>query len=341
MTLQVVKEPQSDDIEDDFITSDEFIALDDEIADWVIRPLCVRGSGVMIYGRQGIGKSSIVTQLCYSLISGESFLGFPVHQTGNVLYLQVDMNDLETKKVLRRAFDAGMAMDGKLLIPNFTKYGSNFRFNILDESNQLRLQRWCEKWNPIAVIVDGIHDAYQDDSRSNDVNALIRRVYRGFQDAIGDAVLVFMNHNRKQGVQSQREDFDDEDAFMGGQAWEGLVASSLHLKKARKGENRGKMSLMLRKTRLELWPEAEVPLGKDDKGFFTYKMPWKQMLMQWPDCLPPAEREAAAESVKTKADIFRDIANRTGVAYDTIRVYENAHKDLDYPWRELVGRTES
>lgn len=326
-----------DDECDDFITSDEFISLDDENVDWVIRPLCVRGSGVMIYGRQGVGKSSITTQLCNSFITGKSFLGFPVAQTGRVLYLQLDMNELETKKVLRRAHDAGMRMKGDLLIPNFGKYGFNFRFNILRDEDLLKLSEWCDRFKPIAVVVDGIHDAYATDGYVGDVNALIRQVYRRFQDAINGAVLVFLNHNRKQGVQSQREDFDDEDAFMGGQAWEGLVASSLHLKKHRKGDRRGHVSLVLRKTRLELWPESEITLDADEFGFFEYKMPYKQMLMQWPECIDEPERTEIVAKVKSKADVFRDIEARTGASYDTIRVYENAHKQFEYPWKGMLA----
>lgn len=324
--------------ERDFIPSDEFIALDDGEIDWVIRPLCVRGSGIMLYGRQGIGKSSIVTQLCHALISGKNFLGFPVAQTGPVLYLQCDMNELETKKVLRRAFDAGMKMDGKLLIPNFKKFGFNFRFNILRAEDQERLRDWCQEFQPIAVVVDGIHDAYHTDGFVGDVNALIREVYRGFQDAIGGAVLVFLNHNRKQGTQAQKTEYDDEDGFMGGQAWEGLVASSLHLKKVNHGEQKGKISLKLRKTRLELWPEEEIVLKKADHGFFTHVIPWKQMLMQWPYCLDPEERESALSKVKTKSDIFRDIEARTDGKFDTIRVYENAHPEMDFAWRELLAK---
>lgn len=324
--------------DDDFIFSTRFIETPDEEFEWVIKPLCVRGSGMMIYGRQGVGKSSITTQLCHSLMTGEPFLGFPVMHTGYVLYLHCDMNGTETKKVLRRGYDAGLCREDGLLVPNFEKHDGRFRFNILDPVDQTKLALWCERWKPIAVVVDNIHDAYVAEKNNTDVNAVIRSVYRGFQDAIGGAVLIMLNHARKQSAIAAKLGEEDDDAFMGGQAWEGLVATSIRVSRDKKTH---KMKMSLQKTRLGLWPEAEILLDRTKHGFFSYQMPYNIMLTQWPDCIPNGERDAVIAATKTKADVFKDIARRTGVSYDTIRKYENAHRDLEYPWRLLVQGSDS
>lgn len=298
--------------------------------EWVIYPLCMRGSSVMMYGRQGIGKSSATVQLAHSLITGEPWMGFKVERTGPVIYVQIDMAQQETRRLLERATEAGLDMGDQLYVTGPEEGEESVTFNILDPGDWTRLKEWCERVQPIAVIVDTIHDGYEYEGKNVDVNAMIRKIHRGFKSAIGGAVLVFLNHMRKQSKKGfeKGEESDDEDSFMGGQAWEGIVAASLHLVKKKDHS----LALKLRKLRLDTWPGAEVPLVKDDFGFFHAKLNDAQMLAQWPDFLPLDEREAAIASVRTKTDVFSHIAKMTGSSLSAIRMRENRKKGCVYPW---------
>ena len=293
----------------------------------------------MLYGRQGIGKSSATVQLAHSLISGEPWRGFKVETTGPVIYVQIDMAQQETRRLLERASDAGLDMGGELYVTGPEEGEESMTFNILDERDWSRLKEWCDRVRPVAVIVDTIHDGYEYEQRNADVNAMIRKIHRSFKSAIGGAVLVFLNHMRKQGKKGYEkgaEESDDEDSFMGGQAWEGVVAASLHLQRRKDNS----LALKLRKLRLDTWPGAEVPLTKDEHGFFHAKLNDAQMLAQWPDFLPLAEREEAIASVRTKMDVFKHIAKLTGSNVAAIRMRENRHKGSVYPWLKYLDEGE-
>lgn len=321
------------------IASDDLLSSEALAPEWIIYPLCMKGSSVMVYGRQGLGKSSAIIQLAHSLISGEPWMGFRVHKTGPVIYLQVDMAQQETRRIIERAEEAKLDMQGKLFVTGPEEGEESATFNILDAADWARLRDWCVEVDPVAVIVDTIHDSYEHQEKGVDINALIRKIHRSFKQAIGGAVLVFVNHTRKQSVPSmQKKDAneDDEDSFMGGQAWEGVVAASLHLKK----ERDHRIKLKIRKLRLDVWPGSEVLLEKTEHGFFEAKLNDAQMLMQWPDFLPVEEREKAVASAKTKMDVFRQIARLSGSTVSAIRVRENRNKGADYPWSWRFSESE-
>lgn len=292
----------------------------------------------MIYGRQGIGKSSMTVQFAHSIITGEPWMGFRVERTGPVIYVQIDMAQQETRRLLERASEAGLEMGDQLFVTGPEEGEESSKFNILDAGDWSRLKEWCERIEPVAVIVDTIHDGYEYEQRNADVNAMIRKIHRAFKTAIGGAVLVFLNHMRKQGKKgfAEKEESDDEDSFMGGQAWEGVVAASLHLQRRKDNS----LALKLRKLRLDTWPGAEVPLVKDDFGFFHAKLNDAQMLSQWPDFLPLAEREEAIASVKTKMDVFKHIAKLTGSNVAAVKMRENRNKGSVYPWLKYLDEGE-
>lgn len=321
-----------------FVPADSFLANQPEEPEWVIRPFCVRGSAVMLYGRQGVGKSSVTAQLIHSLTSGEPFLGFRVYRTGPVIYLQLDMPTGEMRMLVERAKRAGMDPGAKLHLPTPPEGEEAVLFNILSDADQAELSAWCAEIQPIAVIVDTIHDAYESDPRFTDINQQIRTILRRFREAIGGAVFVFLNHSRKQSGMTRKDAEavaeEDADSFMGGQAWEGVVTSSLQLRHNRKTQ---KKVLMLRKIRLEKWPETFLELQESDHGFYTHKLDYKQMLMQWPYFMDRDYVEQATAFVKTKADIFREIGLLADVAPENVKQQYYRNKGADYPWRKLLG----
>lgn len=315
------------------ISSDELLAQADGELDWVIYPLAVRGSSMMFYARQGDGKSSAMMQLAYSLINKEPWLGFEVRAQGPVIYVQVDMGEQETIKLVQRAEGAGYAMHDQLFITHPEPGDEHIAFNILNDGDLADLTELCERIKPVAVIVDTIHDSYEHEDKYKDVNALARKVHRRFKSAIGGAVLVFLNHERKRlSAHKKGSDEVDNDSFMGGQAWEGVVSASIKLERERRA---GKLTL--KKVRLEEKPFETLALEVNKYGFFEVKRDHRQLLLVWPDHLSEPERSAEIAKVKCKSDVFKAIARITGTQYDTIRKFENDHPEIAYPWRRLPG----
>lgn len=317
-----------------FVSVGDFLADQPEEMPWIIKPLCAVGSSVMIYGRQKVGKSSVTMQLFDSLINGKPWLGFGVYKTGRVLYLQCDMALAEVRRIIERAEDAGMGLRDGLFIPQLTDGEQTLNFNILNPLHSAELRAWCEELKPIAVVVDTINDAYEPDSRIGDVNSFIRKVHRSFKEAIGESALIFLNHKRKQIQNFKGEEVDDEDGYLGGTAWAGVVASNLEL---RRNKDDRSVHLELRDLRLDTYPTSSIPLLKNVHGFFEPKLTSQMMLYQWPDCIDPAEWAALKPAISCANDVFRDIAKRTATPLDTVKKQYQRHRNVPYPWLGLVG----
>lgn len=320
-----------------FVSAGQFIDELPEAMPWIIEPLCTHGSSVMIYGRQKIGKSSVIMQLIHSLTTGEPWLGFRVHKTGNVLYLQLDMAQLELSRIIWRAENAGMNVRDKLFVPKPEPGEHRISFDILRDEDQAGLRELVVALDPVAVIVDTINDAYTS-VEHGDINAFIRRVHRRFMEAVGNAALIFLNHKRKQSQQKfgkgGEAGDDDEDGYLGGSAWAGVVASNLELMRTR--ETKVPM-LILRDLRLDAYPATRIELQKDENGFFKAIIGSQQMLHLWPDCLAAAEREKAIATCLTQADIFRDIAARTGTTFDAVKKQYQRAPGADYRFRAILA----
>lgn len=316
-----------------FVRAGAFLDKQPDAMPWIIEPLCLPGSSVMLYGRQKVGKSSAVVQLIHSLTTGEPWLGFPVRRTGPVLYLQLDMAQLELLRALRRAESAGLDVRSNLYIPEPDKGEHRAAFDILTPESQQLLTTYCVELKPVAVIVDTINDAYTSVERG-DVNSFIREIHRRFMACIGDAALIFLNHKRKQIQRFKPSDDDDEDGYLGGSAWAGVVASNLEI--ARSKET-GELALVLHDLRLDAYPVKRIPLMKDANGFFQPKLSSAQMLAIWPACLTADERQTIEDAgIGSMSDVFRDIAARTGAAFETVKKQYQRAPGVDYPWKKLI-----
>lgn len=315
------------------ISSDDLLARADGELEWVLYPLLVRGSSMMVYARQGTGKSSAMFQLAHSFITGDPWLGFEVRARGPVIYLQVDMGEQETIRLVQRAEAAGYDMHGQLYMSYPAAGDETISFDILQDSDLADFTDLCAQVKPIAVIVDTIHDSYEHQDKYKDVNSLARKVHKRFKGAIGrDAALIFLNHERKGLPKKVKEAGEDHDSFMGGQAWEGIVSASVKFE--RRESKRAKM--ILRKVRLEDKPFETLELEITKHGFFEPIKDHKMLLLTWPDYLSAKERAEEIARIKTKQDVFRRISAISGSALATVRKFENDHKELSYPWKKYL-----
>jgi hypothetical protein len=333
--LRVAERPKGDVL--NFVTLKEFQESDFSEREWVLHPFVKEGSSMMIYGRQGVGKSSVTIQLIDSLTNGTPWLGFETCMVGKVLYLQLDMSQAESLTLFERAEAAGYSFDPDLVRYPLPPEGEEIvHFNILDPAHEAELAAWVDHEQPLAVIVDTIADSYESDGRMG-VNEEIRRALRGFRRACGKAVFIYLQHERKKPPKfgKAKEAEDDADSFMGGQAFEAAITASVQLQ-----AHGTDHALNLRKVRLAPRPCGQVRLVKDENGFFFPKSDHVQMLLQWPWCLGK-DAPAALAAATSKNDVFRDIATRCGISADGVKkVYQRARSGgQQYGWEaHLEGK---
>lgn len=323
----------------DVQTVGEYLEIAGGEVPWVIKPFCIKGSSVMLFGRPKVGKSRAILQICNSVINGEPWMGFPVLRTGKVLYLQLDMAVLELQRVITRGLEAGMKLKEGLLIPRLPEKEHRVDFDILRDSDFARLGELCAKHEPVMVIVDTINDGFRPRPQDKDVNMLAREVHKRFMGAVGDAVLVFINHKRKQSAMFAKTDGDtpDEDGYLGGSGWAGVASSTLEI--FRKKDK--SVCLWIHDMRLEEKPATFVPLSKEAGGFFAPELDMSATLRLWPGCLSAEERRAVEECDWSKNMVFKAVAEASRSKFDAVKAHYYRYRAYDYPWLPLVSASEN
>lgn len=308
-----------------FVSGKEFMEKEAEFQ-WVIPPFVAVGSNMMLYGRQGLGKSTLMMQLVHCFGTGEPWMGFPVLKTGKVLYLGLDMSDSETRKLLERCREEGLSVEENLILPRPLPGADDLEFNIFDEEAFGDLKEICDEEQPVAVIVDALQDSFEVPLTNYDVNQIGRMVLKRFREAIGDAVLIFLNHKRKTGgIRPGKggEEADDDDAYMGATVWEAKVAASLMLGYSTKTRRK---FLKVKKTRLAKPATHLVFLDDMGEGFYSVQQNAGQLLTMWPHCIADKEeREKAVLRCRSMMDVFRNVADLSGESVDAVKkAYQRA-----------------
>ena len=282
-----------------------------EEADWLLHPFMATRSMMMIYGRQGIGKSTLFAQLAHTFQTGEPWMGFTPSRTGPTLMLQLDMPKGDLSKFMIRAVKNGLDMSGMAI------YGSPEGFNIRSKADMQALKEECERVQPVAVFCDTINDAYGRDMNGNEE---VRHVLHTFERNTGDASFIYANHSRKKSLYAQTMEakqgaaMDDADAFSGFGAFEQVPASSVELK-----EHNGKYTLVLQKHRLDNPGFKELDLVKNDYGFFHPKSAHAPILLQWPHSIPEQQREKIVALSTSVRAACTQIAKLTGAKPEAVR----------------------
>jgi RecA-family ATPase len=303
---------------------------------WVLKPFLLEGSIMQLYGRQGLGKSSLMMQLSHSFITGDPWLGFEVQKTGPVLYIQLDMAMFEAHRINQRSISAGYFPAGVVEKFHVTDWEQGFDGG--RPVHRTMLRRWCATNKPVAVIIDTINDAIGPHVSGNDD---VRELLRKLQDAVFPEALILLNHERKkskyEATQTEDKIGDDDDAYLGFGAYEHKVAASLQLKRTEMG-----LQLMIRKVRLDKLGFSTLQLRKDDFGFFHQKHSSQQMLLQWPFCLPKVDQESVLASCTSFADVFRDIAERTNSTFEAVKQQYHREKarGVKHDWLDLFDWAE-
>lgn len=298
--------------------------------EWTIWPFLVTGSSMMIYGRQGLGKSTLAMQMAAGLTatlpSKQQWLDFPVKRAGPVFYLQLDMADAEQIELLKRVAERGLgpSEQARIFFPQFFEQHTEedqervYGFDILTPGDYGALGERIADTKPVALIVDTIGDAYYPrlGQNPNDEARGVTRAFKKMLRPVGGS-LVYLHHERKKSNKPELVGQDDPDAFLGGVAWEATATTSLQLKGSGQDDedHHRKYTLCVRKSRLVRLGFDKIDLHKDELGFFYPKWTVRQHLLMWPHTMAYEERftesrEAAFAAIAREAEVDPESVER-------------------------------
>ncbi len=303
--------------------------------DWLIKDMLVKGSYMVVYGKEGAGKSRLVYQLANCFQTGEPWFGLEIGQTGTVLYLEMDMSPLESNVLVRDAYEVGFTQDQNIIFPQ--KRGV---IDVLKATDVVALEALRERFDPLIVIVDTLTDVYESRGAKEDINAEIRKAIEPFRTVFDDSGNIFMLHERRKGQYLIAKEIKDTDAMLGGGETARKASSVIQIVKT----NEVMREIIIHKSRQKKpFTELRVFTSPEAKGFCrvnaAYVKTPKQALALWPRIVgmdPKLVNEATSLN-----SVYRSIQDCSGGAlkFDAIKkAYQRAKNDnVEFYWERLLS----
>lgn len=177
-----------------FVAVDDYLSLPRARQTWIIDPILPASGAALLYGAPKGGKSRLAVQLALAITGAlPDFLGFPVKQTGQVLYLQLDT----PRSIWADRFEKqikSLTYDPKKLLLADRESIQEYPFDVLLPRHMTYLHTIIHEHSPIAVIVDTLRESHSGDS---DSDTSMRNVITNLVGACHPAALVIVSHDRK------------------------------------------------------------------------------------------------------------------------------------------------
>lgn len=182
-----------------FLNGPNYLALPRPDNVWVVQDFIPLGGSANLYGEPKAGKSFIALQLGIAVASGQpDWLGFPIHNHGPVLFLQMDT----ARNLWMAQYIEAAQADGQDI--------SNIYFTDRDDPEvpypfDMRrlggewLKREVDKLKPVLVIVDVWREIFEGDENSSEVCA---QVWAALTNACRGSSLLILSHEVKGGTTS-------------------------------------------------------------------------------------------------------------------------------------------
>jgi len=280
---------------------------------WVVQPLLKRNSALMLYGRPGLGKTTLAMQLARAVAGSEpEWLGFPVLAHGPVVWLQLDMPDQELEALVQRTLGEAPEARQNMRLLRFRDQSGEPLWNIdvLRAGQEVSLLREkLRELRPTLFVVDTISDVYRFDQRG-DQNQQARQVVQELRNVAPSAAIVYLQHQRKR---LQSAVGDDQDSYLGGMAWAGTATSVLQLNRHSRTIGEGDEEsvevshhLAIRKMRLGNPPGDKLILEQQANGEFKARWTAPGALRMANTLFPGATREVAMTRLSGHFGISRE-----------------------------------
>jgi len=309
---------------DSFGPAEELREMEFTDEDWLIRDMLVAGSYMVVYGKEGAGKSRLMYQLAHCFQTGEPWFGLQIPQTGTVLYLEMDMSPMESGVLLRDAYEVGFTEDSNIIFPKRRGLLDVFKKPGKDALEDLR-----DRFNPLIVMVDTITDVYETLGKGENVNDEIKRVISPFRSVFEDSGNIFMLHERRLSQYLQSKGYQDKDAMLGGGETARKASSVIQIQKP----NERVRDITIHKSRQSKpFETLRVFTSEEERGFCHVDLKAvdnsRQALALWPN-IAGLDPEEVAEATSVRA-VCRSIEKFSGgtLKENTIRqAYKRAKKN--------------
>ncbi len=159
---------------------------------WLVKPLIPTGGSIILFGEAKVGKSYAALQLAQAIEKGGEWLGFPVVQTGPVVYVQLDTPRGLWIARLKELGTGGVDLSTLLFADRETL--NAMPFNILQPDHFHLLRTTLGELKPVAVVIDTLREAHQQDENSSQG---MQSVIASLQAACFPAAMVLITHERK------------------------------------------------------------------------------------------------------------------------------------------------
>jgi DNA replication protein DnaC len=164
--------------------------------EWVMEGFIEKNGNAMLTGPPGIGKSTLTMNAAAHIAMGKEFLGFQVEKPRKILFVSLEMSDMDLKVFALKQVKAYTPDEQKLLRDNFhvLPLGSPYFLNYKAQQNAL--VEMLEKSSIDGIFVDSLSRAIdkplQDESATRDL--------MGWVDSMRSSKNFFfwwLHHNRK------------------------------------------------------------------------------------------------------------------------------------------------
>lgn len=309
---------------DSFGPVEELRTIEFTEEDWLIKDMLVAGSYMVVYGKEGAGKSRLMYQLAHCFQTGKPWFGLQIPQTGPVLYLEMDMGPKESGILLRDAYEVGFTEDSNIIFPKIRGM-----LDVFKKPGKEALEILRDRFEPIIVMVDTITDVYESLGKGENVNDEIKRVISPFRSIFEDSGNIFMLHERRLSQYLQAKEYKDKDAMLGGGETARKASSVIQIEKP----NERIRDIIIHKSRQKKpFEKLRVFTSEEERGFCHVDLKAvdnsRQALALWPH-IKGLDPEEVAETTSIRA-VCRSIEKFSGgmLKEDTIRKsYTRAKKN--------------
>jgi len=160
----------------------------------LLKPLIPVAGTALLYGQEKSGKSAIAVQMAAALAgAADNWMGFPVVQTGNALYLQLDNPRSTWAYRFEKLTRGGFPYNERLLLAD-RECLEHYPFDILQLEHMKYLYHLVQPLHPVAVFIDTLREAHSGDE---DKSTAARNVIANLVGAVHPAALILISHSRK------------------------------------------------------------------------------------------------------------------------------------------------
>jgi len=173
--------------------AEDYIKLAAEDERWIIEPLLPSEGIINLYGKPKAGKSFAALGMAQAISSGApDWNGFPIHQHGPVLYVQVDTPRPEWASRFITIKEVGGLDISNIGIVDMKM--APYPANILLPQHVAYMRAQYEAVKPVVVVVDTMREIHEaDENNSTDM----KRVMNGIISAFRGAAIILVSHSRK------------------------------------------------------------------------------------------------------------------------------------------------